>query len=247
MYFEHHQTLNWCKRISQIAASHPAITKNHAQLFILPSLPSISSIGPVLSSVGIGFGAQNMCHEDRGAFTGEVGGPLLRELGCDYVEIGHAERRRLFGETEKQIAEKISAAIRNELTPVLCVGEEDLLSVDEAVKICISQISSAVSLVQGAATILVAYEPIWAIGAKEPASKEHIIGVCEGISEILKPSKGLSGSRVIYGGSAGPGLLTKLNGRVAGMFLGRFVHDAENLVKILDEIESLQPTIARSA
>lgn len=247
MYFGHQQTIDWCRRVSQIAATHQATKLKKAQIFVLPSLPSIGLVSEYLKSSGIGYGAQDMYHEDKGAFTGEVGGEILRELGCDYVEIGHAERRKLFGETDEVISAKVAAAVRNGLTPVLCVGESEHVGAQEAAELCIKQIEKSGAATDDKIQMLVAYEPVWAIGATKPASKEHIIQVCERLTQFLDSSSTFSGSRVIYGGSAGPGLLTELDGRVNGMFLGRFVHNPENLIKILDEVLALQAPLSVSA
>jgi triosephosphate isomerase len=237
MYFGHQETLDWFTRISQIAAIHPAVSNNLATLFVLPSMPTLGIIGRMLSSTKVGLGAQDLYHQDKGAFTGEVGGAMLKELGCKYVEIGHAERRRLFGETDHDVALKVAAAVRNDLIPVLCVGEQNHVSVSEAAELCINQIRAAGSVAQAdSIELLVAYEPVWAIGADSAAPDSHIIEVCALITEFLDSTKRFTGSRVIYGGSAGPGLLTRLHGNLAGLFLGRFAHDPDNIVKILDEV-----------
>ena len=236
MYFGQQETIEWCKRISQISMIHPAVSSGLVSIFVLPSMPTLGVVSPVLHSAGVGLGAQDLYHKDRGAYTGEVGGKMLRELGCQYVEIGHAERRKLFGETDHEVAEKLAAAVRNDLVPVLCVGEQNHVSAGAAAELCINQIKAAVEYIEGArTTMLVAYEPVWAIGAEEPASKDHIIEVCKLITDFLNASLQLKGSRVIYGGSAGPGLLTELQGKVSGLFLGRFAHDPQNLVAVLDE------------
>jgi triosephosphate isomerase len=240
MYFGHQETIDWCTRVSQIAMIHPAISNGLAKLFVLPSMPTLGVVSKVLQSAGVGVGAQDLFHKDRGAYTGEVGGKMLRELGCQYVEIGHAERRKLFGETDHEVAEKLSAAMRNDLVPVLCVGEQNHVSVQAAADLCIDQILASVQYIDGKPVqILVAYEPVWAIGAEVPASKEHIMGVCRLISDFLAATPQLLGSRVIYGGSAGPGLLSELQGEVSGLFLGRFAHDPQNLIQVLDEVSAM--------
>lgn len=240
MYLGQQETIQWCKRISQIAMIHPAVSSGLAQIFVLPSMPTLGVVSNVLSSAGVGLGAQDLYHKDKGAFTGEVGGPMLREIGCEFVEIGHAERRKLFGETDHDVAEKLAAAVRNDLVPVLCVGEQNHVSPQAAAELCIAQIKSATEFIGGKQVqILVAYEPVWAIGADVPASKEHIIEVCKLIDKELVENKQLAGSRVIYGGSAGPGLLTELNGQVSGLFLGRFAHDPQNLAQVLDEVSAI--------
>jgi triosephosphate isomerase len=162
---------------------------------------------------------------------------MLRELGCKYVEIGHAERRKLFGETDHDVAEKLSAALRNDLIPILCVGEQNHVSAEAAADLCINQIKAAGSVATDKnLDIIVAYEPVWAIGAEAPAPETHILDVCARITEFLASSDRFKNARVIYGGSAGPGLLTRLHGDLAGLFLGRFAHNTDNLVKILDEV-----------
>lgn len=240
MYLGQQETIFWCKRVSQIAMIHPAVSSGLAKVFVLPSMPTLGVVSNVLATAGVGLGAQDLYHVDRGAFTGEVGGPMLRELGCEYVEIGHAERRKLFGETDHDVAEKLAAAVRNDLVPVLCVGEQNHVSPKAAADLCIAQVKSAVEFIGSTPVqILVAYEPVWAIGADVPASKEHIVEVCKLIASYIETNRQLAGSRVIYGGSAGPGLLTELAGEVSGLFLGRFAHDPENLIQVLDEVSAI--------
>ncbi|MGW7515276.1 triose-phosphate isomerase family protein [Streptomyces sp. NPDC054796] len=245
MYFGHHETLNWCRRIAAIADRHPAVVSGLAETFVLPSFPTLAPACGILAGSGVRIGAQDLCAEDNGAYTGEVAGPQLREIGCSYAEVGHAERRRLFGEDDHTVATKTAAALRSGLTPVLCVGEPERVRVGEATERCIDEVSSALAVAarDGAGgvlgRVLVAYEPQWAIGAPEPASPEHIGAVCAGLSAWLAEQPGLTGSRVIYGGSAGPGLLTRLGTRAGGLFLGRFAHDPAAFAQILDEAVAL--------
>ena len=179
--------------------------------------------------------AQNVHWADEGAFTGEVGGKHLRELGCAYAEIGHAERRRVFGETDTMIAAKTAAAFRNRLTPILCVGEAVRSNPAGAARHCRAQLDAALWEVQGAGPLVVAYEPHWAIGAEKPASPEYVAKTCAAIRDHLDAQPDFAESRVIYGGSAGPGLLTRLKDSVDGLFLGRFAHDPSALEHILTE------------
>jgi triosephosphate isomerase len=155
---------------------------------------------------------------------------MLAELGVSLVELGHAERRRLFGEDDLVVARKVLAAVDAGLTPLLCIGEQDLLDRRAAADFCLRQVRSATggddSLLQ---RLVIAYEPVWAIGADRPASAEYVNAVTGLIREALGPA-----SHIIYGGSAGPGLLPALTG-VDGLFLGRSAHDAGNLGRVLDE------------
>jgi triosephosphate isomerase len=233
MYFGRARTAQWCRAVAGIARSHPAVTDDLARLVVLPSYPYLVEAGVLFAATPVRIGAQDLCWEDEGAFTGEVSGAQLRELGCDYVEIGHAERRRIFGEDDEMIAAKTAAALRNDITPLLCVGEKRRSSVESAVAECVAQLDSAMSMATG--PVVVAYEPVWAIGAAEPAPHPYIAAVCTALRGHLTGA----GSRVIYGGSAKPGLLTQLNGGVDGLFLGRFAHDPAAVATILDEVVDL--------
>lgn len=232
MYFGRARTVEWCRAVAGIARSHPAVTDERVRLVVLPSHPYLLEVGSVFASTPVRIGGQDLFWEDEGAFTGEVSGAQLRELGCDYVEIGHAERRRIFGEDDAVVAAKTAAAFRNGLTPLLCVGEERRSSVEDATAECVAQLDSALSTASG--PVVVAYEPVWAIGAAEPASPPYIAAVCNALRSHLS-----SRGQVIYGGSAKPGLLTELGDGVDGLFLGRFAHDPSAVATILDEVVAL--------
>lgn len=237
MYMSHEQTVDWASRATELTRAHPAITSGTVGLFLLPQFPSIPAClaprGPLQ------IGAQNLSAEDVGAWTGEVSAAVLAEIGCRYVEVGHAERRRHFHETDDIVRAKTASALRHGLVPILCVGEQISGSPESAASEVIAQICSALAAPVGElpsdGAVVIAYEPIWAIGARQPAAAEYIIEVCEAVrsrTRIRFPSLDF---RLIYGGSAGPGLLTRLGFTVDGLFLGRFAHDPDSLPKILDE------------
>jgi triosephosphate isomerase len=241
MYFSHARTVEWSREIRRIAEGHEAVADGSAELFVLPTFPSLPVALEILSPL-VAVGAQDLAADDDGAFTGEVSGRELAELGCRIAEIGHAERRRLFGETPRQVSEKVSAALRNGLTPLLCVGEEHRGTAETAVAACLEQLHSALGRASSegqTGSLLLAYEPVWAIGQAEPAPADHVGAVCRGLREHLGALPDHQGSRVIYGGSAGPGLLTELGDSVDGLFLGRFAHDPEAVRQILDEVTAL--------
>jgi triosephosphate isomerase len=246
MYFGYAEALRWFDRVAELAAGHRALSSGAAELFVIPSFPALPAAAERLLPVGVRIGAQDLFWEDRGAFTGEVGGAELAELGCTIAEVGHAERRRLFAETDEIVARKTAAALRNGLTPVLCVGEAAKSDAERAAADCIAQFDSAVSAVAPgtAGKVLVAYEPHWAIGAAEPAAPGHIAAVAELLAAHVKSVDGFRDSTVIYGGSAKPGLLPKLGGAVGGLFLGRFAHDPAALGAILDEALELSEAAA---
>lgn len=233
MYFSHARTVAWVSDVAEILAEHPA--GDAVTAFVIPQYPSIPA---ALERGGaLAVGAQNVATEDAGAYTGEVSAAVLAELGCRFVEVGHAERRRMFGDTDEVVAAKTHAALRNGLTPILCVGEVDRMAPDAAAEVCLAQIRSALSDASDAGVagpLVIAYEPLWAIGAPAPAEPDHIRGVCS----ALRAESGAEAS-VIYGGSAGPGLLTQIADSVDGLFLGRFAHEPAAVRDILDEVGSL--------
>lgn len=237
MYMSHRQTVDWTRRASDRTHAHPAVSSGAVGIVLLPQFPSIPAC---LDAPGpLQIGAQNLSAADAGAWTGEVSGAVLAEIGCRYVEVGHAERRRHFHETDDVVRAKTSAALRNGLVPILCVGELSEGSPESAAAEVVAQIRSAVSAVAGelptAGGVVIAYEPIWAIGAQQPATPDHIIAVCDAVRTRTRIDFPNLDFRLIYGGSAGPGLLTRLGPTVDGLFLGRFAHDPDSLPRILDE------------
>ncbi|KQR64033.1 triosephosphate isomerase [Arthrobacter sp. Leaf337] len=237
LYFGHNETLQWCREVADMAKRHPALQEGDVKLFVLPSFQALVPANQIFADTPVLIGAQNLHWQNKGAYTGEVSGAALRETGCRYVEVGHAERRRIFGEDDTVVAAKAHAALQNGLIPVLCVGEIEEAPVEAAAAACIGQLRSALSLETGKSTgaVVVAYEPVWAIGASNPASAEHITGVCALIREWLSIQNQFDDWSVIYGGSAGPGLMTQLGPGVDGLFLGRFAHDVDALSSIIGE------------
>jgi len=238
MYFDHPQTLRWCEQVGALAAQHPAVVSGALELAVLPSLPALVPVSQILDGASVRLGAQDLFWEDCGPYTGEVGGAYLRQVGCTYAEIGHAERRRIFHEDDAILRAKVDAAVRNNLTPIVCVGEREPVPAAQAADVCIGQLQAMVAQVLQTGPprrIVVAYEPEWAIGAQRPAAVSHISGVGLALKQWLDAQEALAGSQVIYGGSAGPGLLTELGHAVDGLFLGRFAHEPEALRGILDE------------
>jgi triosephosphate isomerase len=232
MYFGQRQTVDWCRAVARLAARHPVVARHSVELFVLPAAPMIDPVLRILSGTPVRAGAQNLCGEDCGAFTGEVSGALLREMGCRYAEVGHAERRRMFGEDNATAAAKVAACWRNQLIPVLCVGEPDQSLPEQAAAACVAQAreildqalaaraslggsseeSDAVNAGHhGSRRVILAYEPHWAIGRAEPAPVEHIREVTFTLRRWLASRTELGDVRVIYGGSAGPGLLTSIS------------------------------------
>ncbi len=256
MYFDHTQAIEWCRQVLDVASRRPDIERGWLQLVLLPGFTALDEAARLASRTRVLIGAQDVASQDEGPFTGEVSGASLRQVGCRFVEVGHAERRSLFGETDEVVAAKLAAAWRHELVPILCVGEsgdhrgEDQADCDleastgTAVAVCTDQLQSALSLAppaqRHAAELVVAYEPIWAIGAERPAPSAYIRSVCSGIRGWLSLHRTPERSRVIYGGSAGSGLLAEIGDCVDGLFLGRSAHDPSRLGRVLDEARYLR-------
>lgn len=165
---------------------------------------------------------------------------MLNQLGCSIVELGHAERRAPpFSETDDLIALKAAAAVRNNLIPLVCIGERNRSSIASegvgiAIRECTAQINAILQAVPGDREIIFAYEPVWAIGGKEAAPSFHVVTVVAHLKGLVEGRE--AGVRWLYGGSARPGIWETLKGGVDGLFLGRFAHEIGNLEKILQEM-----------
>lgn len=189
------------------------------------------------------LGAQDSFWEPLGAYTGEVSPLALRELGVSIVELGHAERRAIFSETDEQTGRKAAAVCAQGMVPLVCIGEITAPgpvaseAIGLAVRQCEVQVRAVLDAIPAEAPVIFAYEPVWAIGKPVPAGVDHIAAVVSGIRAAIGRRQG--DVRVLYGGSAGPGLWGDggLGKAVDGMFLGRFAHDPEGVRKVVEEVE----------
>jgi triosephosphate isomerase (TIM) len=172
-----------------------------ADIALLPPFVSLDAIAGGLAASTIAYGAQDCFWEPSGAFTGEVSAAMLAAMGCEFCIVGHSERRRLFGETDETVALKVSALLAAEVTPIVCVGE----SLEEhksgaTLKRVMQQVADGLGHLDDdqRAELVLAYEPIWAIGtglADDPESANNTIGL------IRQTLGGLSDARILYGGS----------------------------------------------
>ncbi len=239
MYLDRPRTRQWCAAAAAIANRHRAVQSGDVELIVFPTLPAMELSMAACAGAPVAFGAQDLFWEDRGAYTGAVSGADLADMGCRYAEIGHAERRRIFAEDDAVVAKKVAAAVRNGLTPWLCIGEREAGPADEAIDFCTAQLTASLAELDRPVPMVIAYEPVWAIGRAEAASAAHVAEVARGIKAGLAYRPGLAGTPVVYGGSAAPGTLSELGGAIDGLFLGRFAHDTAAFEAILEEANAL--------
>jgi triosephosphate isomerase (TIM) len=183
----------------------------HCELVLAPPFTALDSVRTALgASSQIGLAAQNLHWESHGAFTGEVSGPMLRDLGCRYVIVGHSERRTLFGERDEDVRKKVTAALTHGLLPIVCVGES--LAEREngrTESIVTTQLKGALAdrSEQDLSRITIAYEPVWAIGTGRAATVEQATAVHRSIRNFVATGwnqKIASTMRILYGGSVTP-------------------------------------------
>ena len=177
-----------------------------AEILLCPPFPYLMETGRLLKDSGVALGAQSVCAEAQGAFTGEVSAAMLKDVGCRYVLVGHSERRQLFGERDALVARKFVAAQGQALVPVLCVGETlEEREGDQTTDVVTRQLEAvlAVTGVQALARAVIAYEPVWAIGTGRTASPEQAQEVHAMIrAKVAERDATIGGSvRILYGGS----------------------------------------------
>ena len=236
MYFDLPSSQSY---ISSLASLSDLAKQSNIDLFVIPDFISLLPSRDILKSTSVKLGAQDTFYEDRGAYTGEISPLNLSQAGVSIVEIGHAERRRIFHETDDDVAKKATAIVKHGMTPLICIGEKAhgqvaSAAVGMAIQECKMQVQAVLKVIPDDAEIILAYEPVWAIGASEPAPADHVVAVTRELRNMVVGRKG--STRILYGGSAGPGTFERLKDGVDGLFLGRFAHDVKNLEKVIQEM-----------
>lgn len=230
----------YSRELMEIAKTlHPGI-----ELFIIPPYTALYPLKEQLASSQIRLGAQNMHWEDEGAYTGEISPKMLAEIGLDMIELGHSERRQYYNENDFEINKKVHAALRYGLQPLVCIGENstqkntgittEVLSMQ--IKVCLTSLTP-----EHAERVMVAYEPVWAIGASGiPAEGGYVGEVHEHIRRVLVGLFGASGGRIriLYGGSVNESNFESyLDQReVDGLFIGRAAWDISSFRRILKTV-----------
>ena len=229
-------------RLADDVAASPDVLLGIAQgvgVVVCPPFVSLVPVGRALENTGIALGAQNMHFEDRGAFTGEVAPGMLSGI-CRYVILGHSERRALFGESDETVNRKVSAAVAAGLLPILCVGET--LSQREegrASDVISQQLRGGLSGLHKVPGLVVAYEPVWAIGTGQAATPEIADEIMGGvIAPVLEELFGAAIAQdtpLLYGGSVNPGNIESFaqQGSVSGALVGGASLDASQFGEIV--------------
>lgn len=174
------------------------------EVAVCPPFPALAAVRMALQGSGIALGAQDMHWEKEGAFTGAVSAGMLLHLGCRFVILGHSERRQHFGETDASVQRKVRAALAEGLTPIVCVGET-LTERDggQTLAVVARQVRAALGGLTGAelSRLILAYEPVWAIGTGRTATPEQAQEVHGALRRLLGELGGGSATRILYGGS----------------------------------------------
>jgi triosephosphate isomerase len=214
------------------------------RVVLIPPFTALADVGGVLAGTKVGLGAQNLYWEDKGAFTGEVSAPMLREVGCSHVLVGHSERRRLFGETDEAVNRKVRAALNSGLSPIVCVGETlEEREGGRTTERIDAQLAAGLRALSGREMerIILAYEPVWAIGTGKTASPAQAEDVHAHIRKRLEEAYGNDRAFcaiILYGGSVKPAnsypLFKEKN--IDGFLVGGASLDADAFAGIMGEV-----------
>jgi triosephosphate isomerase len=217
----------------------------NVDMFLIPTFPLIDHLANILHKSNISWGAQNMAFVDYGAYTGEVPAPTLADLGCTYIELGHAERRANFNENDHWVNKKVKLCLKFGMTPLVCIGETKAEKDDGVGRIRVK--TQVLWTLEGTAKedvpkVIFAYEPVWAIGQSEGADAEYVDDMHRFIRDVIALEYGNDVAqtiRIIYGGSvkleSAHDLISKEN--IDGLFTGRFALEAKNYIAIIALVE----------
>ncbi len=220
----------------------PLINEKDREVIVCPGFISLPEVSKLLSHTSIALGAQNMYFEDKGAYTGEVSPLFLKEIGVAYVILGHSERRHVLGENDALINKKVAAALRNGINPILCVGE----TLEEREKgftfdIIKRQLTNGLTGLDDdlSEELVIAYEPVWAIGTGKTATKEDanlVIGQIRSLMADIYSHDIANNIRILYGGSVKPGNIKELMGmpEIDGALVGGASLKAKDFAEIIN-------------
>ncbi len=218
----------------------PRIAATQNDVVICPPFLALNEVVERSRGSAVRVAAQNMHEEGSGAFTGEISAPMLIEADVDAVVLGHSERRRYFNETDEALARKLPAALAAGLEPILCIGESaEARDADQTKGVLESQLEADLAGVEpgGLAGIVVAYEPIWAIGTGRTATPEQAQEACAFVRDVLRERGAVADSaRILYGGSVKPANAVELMQQpdIDGALVGGASLDPEEFAQIVE-------------
>jgi triosephosphate isomerase (TIM) len=211
------------------------------EVLVCPPFTALHALSPLLQETPIGLGAQNVFYEAQGAYTGEISPPMLRELGCAYAIVGHSERRQIFGEDDALVNRKLRAALAHGLRPILCVGElKPQRDAGQAESVVVAQVRAGLAQVEAASLteLVIAYEPVWAIGTGDtatPADAQAMHAtIRRTLAELYTPAAA-DQIRIQYGGSVKPDNVDELMTQpdIDGALVGGASLKAESFLRIV--------------
>jgi triosephosphate isomerase len=223
-----------------IDALLPRIAATQHDVVVCPPFTALHEVVERRRGTAVRVAAQNMHEGDAGAFTGEISAPMLVELDVEAVVLGHSERRQFFGETDAALAKKVPAALAADLEPILCVGEsEEARDGGQTEEVLERQLQADLAEVADTdvAKVVIAYEPIWAIGTGKVATPEQAQEACAFIRDVLRARGAVADDvRILYGGSVKPGNAAELLALpdVDGALVGGAALDAEDFAAIVE-------------
>ena len=235
-----HNTIS--EALEMVEVLLPLIEDKDREVVICPNFISLQEVSKMLVNTRLKLGAQNMYYEDKGAYTGEISPVFLKEVNVTYVILGHSERRHIFGEKNDLINNKVKAALKYGLSPIMCVGET--LGEREkgtTLNVIKNQIEGGLAGLKGnpLEKLVIAYEPVWAIGTGKTATKEDANEVIGYIRKILTDNFGQqigNSTRILYGGSVKPSNIKELMemDEIDGALVGGASLKAEDFAKIIN-------------
>lgn len=227
------------KLVQEINALTSAV--QDVEIVVCPPFTTLTAVAGAVAGTNIGLGAQNMHWEDKGAFTGEIAPGMLKDIGCTHVIIGHSERRQYFAETDQTVNNKLKAALKAALKPIVCVGEtlaeREANATEKVVGVQVKGALEGLSAEQ-VAGLVIAYEPVWAIGTGRTASADDANAVCAFIRRTVAEMFGqLSADsvRIQYGGSVKPDNVAELMAKsdIDGALVGGASLEADSFSKLV--------------
>ena len=216
--------------------------KSDVEVVLCPTFTALKTVADIINGSQVKLGGQNMHWEKDGAFTGEISADMLRDVGCQYVILGHSERRQFFGETDASVSRKVKAALAANLTPIVCVGETlEQREANQTEDVVTTQVTKSLAGLDETSfrRIVVAYEPVWAIGTgrtASPAQAQEVHALIRRVLSKMCNPGAAQAVRIQYGGSMKPANAKELMSQpdIDGGLIGGAALDAASFIAIIE-------------